>query len=102
MAELVRITARFPGRCAASGQPFGRGAYVLHDPMTKRCYLPGHEPEGSGLRETPLPGEQQAAYGEGWRAGAPDAPLSSCPYPDGSPERALWWRGLKDRHARGE
>lgn len=98
---LTRITAKFPGRCAASGTAFGRGAYVLHDPETRRCYLPEHAPEGAEVRDVPLPGEQQEAHGLGWRAGAPDAPPTACPYPAGSPEEAMWTRGLRERHARG-
>ncbi len=101
MADLTRITAKFPGRCAASGQSFGAGAYVLHDPASKRCYLPGHEPEGSATRQEPLPGQQQEAYGLGWRAGAPDALPTACPYPAKSPEAAMWANGMRDRHRKG-
>lgn len=94
---LNQITAKFPGRCAASGEEFAVGATVLHDPSTRRCFLPAHAPAGA-LVTVPVAGAKSAAYRAGWEAGAPDAPMASNPHPPGSPEARMWTDGLRDRH----
>lgn len=100
MATLNRIKAKFPGRCASSGADFTAGAEILHDPVTRRCYLPAHAPAGAVI-VVPLEGSKTRSYREGWDAGAPGAPFAACPYPDKSAEQRLWAEGLRDRARSG-
>ena len=95
---LVRIQAKYAGRCAASGLSFDVGEAVLHDAAARKCYLPGREPGGHLVRE---PGALAGAYRAGWEAGAPDSPLAGNPHPVKSREAELWTTGLRDRHRTG-
>ncbi len=100
MMILTRITAKFPGKCASSGAPFEMGTTILHDPVSRRCFLPGNEPEGATVT-VPLAGAKSKAYTDGWAAGAPGAPMTTNPHPAKSPEARMWTDGLRDRHKSG-
>lgn len=100
MITLHRIVAKFPGRCAASGEHFAAGRTILHHAEARKCYLPGCEPEGATIVE-PVAGSQSAAYRAGWAAGAPGSPMTSNPHPAKTPENKMWTDGLRDRHASG-
>lgn len=97
---LNKITAKWAGRCAASGKQFAAGDVILHDPLSRRCYLPGSEPKGYLVVE-PVGGVQSPAYKAGWDAGAPGAPMTACPHKTGTAEAKDWSAGLRDRHRSG-
>ncbi len=92
---LTRIIAKWPGKCAASGQSFGAGAEVLHDAEAKRCYLPEHAPPGAEVQGS-VEEQMAEAYERGRLAGAPDAPPTICPYTSPSALAHRWHQGVDD------
>lgn len=87
---LTPITAKWRGKCACCGARFEGGTFVLHDAAARRCYLRGHEPEGSetlDIQATP-------AFRQGLQDGCA-AELRECPFPSGTADAAYWLQGVE-------
>ncbi len=84
---MDRIVAKWAGKCAATGRPFAAGATVMHDPSTKRCYLPGNEPVAAeGARDAGRAAARRLRAGE----------IVECPHAAGSPSAAEWHAGVDE------